>query len=113
MPAGIAAALEPVATVRPPSSIAVPAAVRTPSVSRCACNCTESGGPSRIRAGTAIDPATATIGSKPRNTHRQPNSRATSALTAGPASPGATQAVDSTAIIRARSVPVRLRPIEA
>ena len=50
-------------------------------------------------------------GSSPRNTHRQPKYLAISALSAGPASPGATQAVDSTAIIRALSRSGRLRPI--
>jgi hypothetical protein len=101
------------ASVRPASMSAAPAATRMPSPSRCSCVGGESGGPRRIRAGTASDPATATIGSSPRNTHRHPNSRATSALRAGPASPGATHAVDMTAIILARSDPVRLRPIEA
>jgi len=60
-----------------------------------------------------MDPATATTGSRPRNTQRHPNRRATSALIAGPASPGATHAVDRTAIIRARSVSGRLRPMVA
>ena len=93
--------------------MAAPAAVRKPSIIRCSSAPLEAGGPSRISAGTAIVPATATIGSRPRNTHRHPNRRATSALTAGPASPGATHAVDKTAIMRGRSVPGRLRPITA
>ena len=83
-----------------------------PSVSRCSSARGVPGGPRRIRAGSAIDPVTATTGSSPRNTHRHPNTCATSAAMAGPASPGHTQAVDSTAIIRARSGPARLRPIE-
>ena len=41
---------------------AAPAATRMPSPSRCSCAATESGGPRRIRAGTASDPATASIG---------------------------------------------------
>ena len=63
--------------------------------------------------GTATDPVIATTGSSPRNTHRHPNACATAAAIAGPASPGATHAVDSTAIIRARSEPGRHRPIAA
>lgn len=90
-----------------------PTAVRRPSSSRCSWARPVAGGPRRVRAGTAIAPATATTGSRPRNTHRQPNARATSALSAGPASPGATQAVDSTAIIRARCGPGKLRLITA
>src|SRR5579859_7136003 len=104
---------EPAASVRPARIRAAPAAVRSPSIIRCSWPPPAAGGPSRIRAGTAIDAATATIGSRPRNTHRQPNSRATSALIAGPASPGATQAVDRIAIMRARSGPGRVRPITA
>jgi hypothetical protein len=82
-------------------------------VSRCSRAWDAAGGPRRTSAGTAMLPATATTGSRPRNTQRQPNRRATSALTAGPASPGATHAVDSTAIIRARSSSGRLRPMVA
>src|SRR3984893_7677825 len=104
-------ALEPAASVRPAKIKVAPAAVRKPSIIRCSSAPEATGGPSRISAGTAIAPATATIGSRPRNTHRHPNKRATSALTAGQASPGATHAVDTTAIIPARSVPGRMRPI--
>ncbi len=91
--------------------MAAPAAVRSASVSRCSPAWGAAGGPSRISAGTAMDPATATTGSRPRNTQRHPNKRATSALIAGPTSPGATHAVDRTAIIRARSVSGKLRPM--
>src|SRR5262249_55324729 len=59
------------------------------------------GGRSRNGAGMATGPVSAMNGSNPRNTHRQPKYFATSALSAGPARPGATHAVDSTAIIRA------------
>ena len=59
----------------------------------------------------ASAPVTATIGTRPRKTHRQPNRCATAALAAGPARPGATHAVDSTAIIRGRSRSGRLRPM--
>ena len=97
----------------PASSSVAPAAVRSASISLGSPLVVAAGGPRRIRAGTAIDPATATTGSRPRNTHRQPNACATSAATAGPASPGTTQAVDSTAIILARSEPGRHRPIAA
>ena len=104
---------DPAARVSPASSSVAPAAVRSASISLGSPVLAEAGGPRRTRAGTAIDPATATTGSRPRNTHRQPKACATSAATTGPASPGRTQAVDSTAIIRARSEPGRHRPIAA
>jgi len=89
------------------------AATAMPWISRCSSTWLEAGGPRRIKAGTAIDPATATTGSRPRNTHRHPNKCATAAASAGPATPGTTHAVDRTAIIRAWSGPGKLRPITA
>ena len=56
-------------------------------------------------------PVTATSGSSPRKTQRQPKTWATAALTRGPTRPGTTQAVDRTAIIRARSSSGKLRPM--
>ena len=60
----------------------------------------------------ASDPVTATTGTRPRKTQRQPNRCATATAAAGPATPGATQAVESTAIIRGRSRSGRLRPMD-
>ena len=52
-----------------------------------------------------------TSGMRPRNTQRHPNRWATAAATPGPTMPGTTQAVDNTAIIRARWTSRRLRPM--
>ncbi len=109
-PAGLVAA-EPTARVRPASTRPALTATPIPSLMRCPPPAGWTGFPSLTRAGIASGPVSAMNGSRPRNTQRQPNSLATSALIAGPASPGATQAVDSTAIIRARSRSGRLRPI--
>src|SRR5215472_11808582 len=102
---------EPSARVRPTSSEPAAAATPTPSISRCPPAAGSGARPSLISAGSASGQVSAMNGSSPRNTQRQPNSLAISALIAGPASPGATQAVDSTALILARRPSGRLRPI--
>ena len=68
-------------------------------------------GPRRVIAGTTSDPATATSGTSPRNTHRHPTASDTRSASTGPISPGTTHAVDSTANIRGRSASVNARPI--
>ena len=108
-----AVAPEPAASVRPARIMVAPAATTMPWITWCSCTGPAPGGPRRARAGTAIAPATATTGSRPRNTHRHPNTCATSAASTGPASPGTTHAVDRTAIMRACSGPGKLRPIAA
>src|SRR5664280_2190420 len=86
-------------------------AVRTASTRRCSASGDVVGGPRRTRPGRAKAPATATRGNRPKKTHRHPKACATPALINGPTMPGTTQAVDSTAIIRARSPSGKLRPM--
>ena len=57
--------------------------------------------------------ASATSGSSPRNTQRQPNASATAPLMAGPMSPGSTHAVDITANMRGCSSAGYARPTAA
>src|SRR5260370_2833542 len=102
---------DPAPTVSPPRTSPAAAATPTPSISRCPAFPGVAGRPSLTRAGSANGAVIAMNGSRPRNTHRQPNNFATSALTAGPTRPGTTQAVANIAIIRARSFSGRLRPI--
>ncbi len=82
-----------------PSTKAVPAAVRTASVTLCSSSDVVPGRPRRASAGTAMGPVTATSGIRPRNTQRHPKRCATTAATPGPTTPGTTQAVERTAII--------------
>src|SRR5580704_7840398 len=99
----------PVRTRRRPSQLWLSRAwIHAPAVQATVAPVTAMLATTGVRWRTAV-----TIGSRPRNTHRHPNRRATSALTAGPTSPGATHAVDRTAIMRGRSVSGRLRPIAA
>jgi hypothetical protein len=89
--------------VRPARTRPVPAATATALARRprWADGC--SGGPSRRSDGQASAAEASTSGSSPRNTQRQLKRSATRADTAGPTSPGTTQAVDSTANTRGRS----------
>jgi hypothetical protein len=85
--------------------------VRTASTIRCSTSGGLAGLPSRAKPGRASTPVTATKGIRPRNTHRHPKTWATAALASGPTIPGATHAVESTAIIRARSRSGKARPM--
>ena len=64
---------------------------------------TPAGGRIRIIPGMITEPATATSGSRPRNTARQLIHAETRSASAGPMMPGTTHAVDSTANIRGRT----------
>ena len=65
----------------------------------------------RIIAGTINDPAMATNGNSPRNTHRQLVHDEIRSASAGPITPGTTQAVDRTANMRARFSTLYTLPI--
>jgi hypothetical protein len=102
--------------VRLATTSAAPPATRTASTIRRRMNFVAGGrkpssGPSRIIAGTTSEPATATSGTSPRNTHRQPTASETRSANTGPTIPGTTHAVDSTANMRGLASTENARPM--
>ena len=96
----------------PPTTSAAPAATRAASTIGRRVQRTGGSGsvspasrrpPWRNIVGTIMAPAATTSGSRPRNTHRQPTHVEIRSDSAGPTTPGTTQAVESTANIRGRS----------
>jgi len=100
-----------VSWVSPASSNPVPVATRTASTRPVACGAGSAGGPMRRSEPMVSDAEKTTSGSSPRNTTLQPKWLATRALSAGPAMPGTTHAVDVTASSRGRSSSGKQRPM--
>ena len=89
--------------VSPPITSVAPNATSTPSDVRSRGASGSNTGSTRASGGSEISAASATSGSSPRNTQRQPIACATKPASPGPARPGTTHAVESTANIRACS----------